>query len=72
MSAATMTNLQITFATVNHITSEPGNTPYESPISGSGIILDIRRRIEADDGLPEALAVPLSKSSQIRGQKQRQ
>jgi IS5 family transposase len=36
------------------------------------IIRDIRRKIEGDEELQMAFAVPLSKASQIRGQKQRQ
>ena len=36
------------------------------------MIRDIRRQIEGDEGLQEALAVPLSRDSQIYGQKQRQ
>ncbi len=36
------------------------------------IIRDIRRKIEGDGALEEIFAVPLSRASQIRGQKQRQ
>ena len=36
------------------------------------IIRDIRRKIEDDEELQEVFAVPLSRASQIRGQKQRQ
>ena len=36
------------------------------------IIRDIRRKIDGDEALREAFAVPLSRASQIRGQKQRQ
>ena len=36
------------------------------------VIRDIRRKIDGDEELQEAFAVPLSKASQIRGQKQRQ
>ncbi len=36
------------------------------------IIRDIRRKIDGDEALQEAFAVPLGRASQIRGQKQRQ
>ena len=36
------------------------------------LIRDIRRKIEGDEGLQEIFAVPLSRATQIRGQKQRQ
>ena len=36
------------------------------------VIRDIRRKIESDEALGAAFAVPLIKASQIRGQKQRQ
>ena len=36
------------------------------------VIRDIRRKIDGDEELREAFGVPLSKASQIRGQKQRQ
>jgi len=36
------------------------------------IVRDIRRKIDGDEGLQEAFAVPLSRASQIRRQKQRQ
>ncbi len=36
------------------------------------VIRVIRRKIEGDEGLREIFAVPLSRASQIRGQKQRQ
>ena len=36
------------------------------------LIRDVRRKIDGDEGLEEAFAVPLGRASQIRGQKQRQ
>ncbi len=36
------------------------------------VIRDIRRKIEGDEELQKALAVPLSKAPQIRNQKHRQ